>query len=124
MIYGIGTDMCDVTRIEKLLQKRDDVFINKILTEAERQKAPQPMNANWLAKRFAAKEAVVKAMGTGFVDGLFFGDIEVFNNEAGKPEVKLSAKAQAMLPQPMNVFLSLSDEKTYAIAFAVLEQKA
>lgn len=123
MIYGIGTDMCDVKRIEKLLEKRGDVFINKILSEEERAKAPETITPNWLAKRFASKEAVVKAMGTGFVEGLFFGDIKVFNDEAGKPYVELSAKAQAMLPQPMNVFLSLSDEKTYALAFAVLEQK-
>lgn len=123
MIYGIGTDMCDVKRIEKLLEKRGDVFINKILSEEERAVAPQFVNANWLAKRFAAKEAVVKAMGTGFVDGLFFSDIKVFNDKAGRPYVELSERAQAMLPQPVNVFLSLSDEKTYAIAFAVLEQK-
>lgn len=123
MIYGIGTDLCDVKRIEKLLEKRGDVFMNKILSEAERAVAPQPISANWLAKRFAAKEAVVKAMGTGFVDGLFFGDIKVFNDAAGRPYVELSPKAQAMLPQQVHVFLSLSDEKTYALAFAVLEQK-
>lgn len=121
MIYGIGTDICDVTRIEKLLEKREQKFIDKTLTAAEQAAAPQPLSANWLAKRFAAKEAVVKAMGTGFVDGLFFGDVEVFNDDAGKPYVKLSAQAVAKLPEGATVFLSLSDEKTYAVAFAVIE---
>lgn len=123
MIFGIGTDLCDVKRIATMLEKRGLVFVNKILTAAEQEKAPQPLTANWLAKRFAGKEAVVKAMGTGFVDGLFFGDIEIFNDETGKPYVVLSAKAKAMLPHDVRVFLSLSDEKAYASAFAVIEQK-
>lgn len=123
MIFGIGTDLCDVKRIAAMLEKRGEVFVNKILTPAEQQNAPKPITANWLAKRFAAKEAVVKAMGTGFVNGLFFGDIEIFNDKAGKPCVVLSAKAKATLPHNVCVFLSLSDEKAYASAFAVIEQK-
>lgn len=123
MIFGIGTDLCDITRIERMLKQRGDVFIRKILTPKEEERASKPLKASWLAKRFAAKEAIVKAMGTGFVDGLWFSDVEVLNNAAGKPYVILSAKAQALLPQGAEVFLSLSDEKAYAMAFAVIEQK-
>jgi len=123
VIFGIGTDLCEVRRIQTMLNKRGDVFTNKILTNAEHEKAPKPITPHWLAKRFAAKEAVAKAMGTGFRDGLWLSDIEIFNDVAGKPCVVLSSKAQAMLPQGAQVFLSLSDEKTYAIAFAVIEQK-
>lgn len=123
MIFGIGTDICDVKRIQDLLEKRGSLFINKLLSDVEYASAPQPITANWLAKRFAGKEAVVKAMGTGFVDGLFFGDIEIFNDEHGKPYVALSQKAVDMLPEGVHVFLSLSDEKTYASAFAVIEQR-
>ena len=123
MITGIGTDICEVKRIQALLEKRGEAFINKLLSPAEREAAPQPINANWLAKRFAGKEAVVKAMGTGFVDGLFFCDIEIFNDEHGKPYVELSQKAVSMLPEGVHVFLSLSDEKAYASAFAVIEQR-
>ena len=124
MIVGLGNDLIDIRRIESTLDKFGDRFLSRVFTDVERAKSDKRANrAASYAKRFAAKEAVVKAMGTGFVEGLFFGDIKVFNNGAGKPYVELSAKAQAMLPQQMNVFLSLSDEKTYALAFAVLEQK-
>lgn len=122
MIYGIGTDICDIARIEKVYGRFQKRFIHKILTATEKENLPHTNPAPWLAKRFAAKEAIVKAMGTGFRGGVSFQDIEVLNNKKGAPKVHLSAHAQKFVPSKSHVFVSLSDEKGYALAFAVVEQ--
>ena len=83
---------------------------------------PEAKPEAWLAKRFAAKEAFAKAIGTGFAEGLTFPDIAVLNNSKGAPYFELSGQAQAKLPAGAEVFVSLSDEKGYAIAFVVIEQ--
>ena len=122
MIYGVGVDSCDIRRIERLLNKFGARFTGRLLTPDEQQqpgaKLTQPA---WLAKRFAAKEAVVKAMGTAFTDGLFLRDVRILKNASGQPQVMLSARAQARLPAGASVHVSLSDEGPYAIAFAVVE---
>ncbi len=122
MIIGLGTDLVDIARIEKSLEKFGDKFIQRNFTAAEQIKT----DANHLAKRFAAKEAMSKALGTGIAGGIEFKDIEVRNDEAGKPYITLYNKAletlQNMTPtdKTISLHLSLSDEKNHAMATVVI----
>lgn len=126
MIYGIGTDLVHIARMQTLLDKHDDKIALRILSDSEFlsfQKAPN--QAAFLAKRFAAKEAVAKALGTGFRDGLSLRHIEVFNNEQGKPELRFYERGRQLL-ELYNIdrtLLSLSDEQDYALAFVTLVEK-
>ncbi|MFK7161101.1 holo-ACP synthase [Marinospirillum sp. MEB164] len=124
MILGIGTDLAKIARFEQLLARRGDAICQRLLTPAERQamqKTAQP--AAFLAKRFAAKEALLKALGTGLRDGLSWQQIEVSNDALGKPLLALSGvaeqKAQALGVK--QIHLSLSDEQEMALAFVLLE---
>lgn len=119
MIVGIGTDLCDQRRIERLHRRFGARFENRLLHPDER---PARISPQLLAKRFAAKEAVVKAMGTAFRHGLFLKDVRIMHAPSGQPVVVLSAKAQAFLPPGCVVHLSLADEHPYALAFAVVAQ--
>ena len=124
MIYGIGTDIVRIQRIADNLSRYGDRFALRILTDAETvQFRNSARQAHFLAKRFAAKEATVKALGTGFRDGLSLRDIGVRNNPLGKPELAFSAKAQDWLLSRgiAGSHLSLADEQDYAIAFVTLE---
>ncbi len=121
MIYGIGTDLCDIRRIEKVYNRFGNKFIHKLLSNEEQAAMPENITSGWLAKRFAAKEATVKAMGTAFRNGLFLSDIRIFNDPNGKPVIKLSPLAAGFLPENNKLFLSLTDEKAYAAAFVVIE---
>jgi holo-[acyl-carrier protein] synthase len=115
-IIGLGTDIIEIDRIQEALDKYGMRFLNKMFTEAEQAyclKHSQP--ARHLAGRFAAKEAVVKALGSGFRDGISFLDIEVVNDEQGKPHVRFSPKLQHY-----TVLLSISHCKQYATATAIL----
>jgi holo-[acyl-carrier protein] synthase len=124
VIYGIGTDIVGIQRIAGNLQRYGERFAQRILTDDEiAQFRTSARQAHFLAKRFAAKEATAKALGTGFRDGLSLRDIGVRNNELGKPELDFSAKAQQWL-QSRSIeasHLSLSDEQDFAIAFVTLE---
>ena len=122
MIIGIGTDIISLDRIEYALQAFGSKFIARILTDKERHYYIEMHNQDnkvaYLAKRFAAKEAISKALGTGIGHALSFHDIEVSNNELGKPIVNV-----VKYPD-VNIHLSLSDEKEgMAIAFAIAEKK-
>jgi len=123
VIYGIGTDIVAIARIRDGLARYGEKFARRILTpqelEAFRRSATP---ARFLAKRFAAKEAAVKAMGTGFRDGITLGQIAVSNNRHGRPELVFSGRAQEVCREfgIGEHHLSLSDEKEYAIAFATL----
>ncbi|MEM9468650.1 MAG: holo-ACP synthase [Pseudomonadota bacterium] len=131
MILGTGIDLVDSRRIEKLMEKHSERFIDRYFTEKEqelikeRKKSGQDIMT--LAKRFAAKEACAKALGTGFIDGLQLRDIEVFSDDFGKPYIALSGKAdelvQAMLPKGSEslIHLSLTDEVPYAQAQVIIE---
>ncbi|MAZ77352.1 MAG: holo-ACP synthase [Legionellaceae bacterium] len=124
MIKGVGTDIVKLARIEKSVEKFGDAFARRILHQDEfaiYQSHVQPIN--YLAKRFAAKEALVKALGIGFREGICLSDVQVVNDAHGKPEIKLHNKAEAfMLKYKIStVHLSLSDEKDYALAFVVVE---
>ena len=109
-INGIGVDIVSIDRIEKLLNRFDTRFKRKVFTKAEQ--AYCKNCAACYAKRFAAKEAALKALGTGLAKGATWHSIEIKNNELGKPELYLHQKQKG--------HISLSDEPPYAIAFVIL----
>ena len=125
MILGIGNDICDIRRIEKTLERFGDRFLEKVFTAEERRKAHSRVNpARTLAKRFAAKEAMTKALGTGFRYGVHFSDIGVVNAPTGRPTFKLTGGAARKLAEITpdgyiaRVDLTLTDE--YPLAEAVV----
>ena len=126
-IIGNGVDIIKNSRINNSLKIKG--FLNRIFTEKEIQQGKKLKNKiNFYAKRFAAKEAFVKAIGTGFRSDINFIDIEINNYKNGKPYISLSKKLNNFLKkkfkiQKYNVFLSLSDEKGYSIAFVVIDTK-
>lgn len=125
-VIGIGTDIIKVSRIKRLLKKRGDSFAKRILHENELKIFKKhKTSANYLAKRFAAKEALSKALGTGIAKGISFEEIEVINNEDGKPYLVLHGTALDISNSlgVDNLFISLSDEKKYAIAYVILESE-
>lgn len=123
-ILGLGTDICEISRIEDALTRLGERFAKRILTEQEltvwREKK---QSSRFLAKRFAAKEAASKALGTGIACGVTFHDFTVLNNEYGKPTLYLSGKAceLAQAQGIQHVHISLSDERRYAMATVILE---
>ncbi len=126
-IIGNGVDIIKNSRINKSLKIKG--FINRIFTKKEIKQGKKLKNKiNFYAKRFAAKEAFVKAIGSGFRSDINFIDIEINNYKSGKPYILLSKKLKTFLKkkfkiQKYKVFLSLSDEKDYSIAFVVIDKK-
>ena len=126
-IIGNGVDIIKNSRINNSLKIKG--FLNRIFTEKEIQQGKKLKNKiNFYAKRFAAKEAFVKAIGSGFRSDINFIDIEINNYKSGKPYILLSKKLKTFLKkkfkiQKYKVFLSLSDEKDYSIAFVVIDKK-
>ena len=126
-IIGNGVDIIKNSRINNSLKIKG--FLNRIFTEKEIEQGKKLKNKiNFYAKRFAAKEAFVKAIGTGFRSDINFIDIEIKNYKNGKPYISLSKKLNNFLKkkfkiQRYKVFLSLSDEKDYSIAFVVIDKK-
>lgn len=117
----IGTDIVSIDRIKAVYQQQSKRFVDRILTENERSIFQQRNHSIlFLANRFAAKEAVAKALGTGIAQGITFQDIEILPNERGAPEVTLYGAALTKLHELNGqcVYISLSDEKEYAVAFA------
>lgn len=126
MIYGIGTDVVEVSRIAEALNKFGDNFAKKILSEEEFlifQK--NNIKENFLAKRFAAKEAFAKAMGTGFRGEVNIKSIIITNNELGRPDFKLKKNISLLMKEKKIRcgHLSISDEKNIAVAFVILERE-
>ena len=126
LILGNGVDIVENLRIKKLISNKK--FIKRIYTDSEIKTAKKNKdNTKYYAKRFAAKEAFVKAIGTGFRKGINFNDISVKNRNSGKPEIFLSNKIKKKLKKKFNlkkfkIFLSLSDEKKYSIAYVVIKK--
>ncbi|WP_427450678.1 holo-ACP synthase [Litorimonas sp. WD9-15] len=128
MILGIGTDICDIRRIEQSIEKHGERFLAKTFTQIERDycnsKARPAMS---YAKRFAAKEAVAKALAGAETGALPWHAVEVRNDPSGRPVVTLSGKAESRLQsylsenQSGQIHLSLSDDYPYATAFAIAE---
>lgn len=131
MIIGIGSDILDVRRLDRVLQKFGERFIRRCFTEAERAKAERRRGAGThvatYAKRFAAKEACSKALGTGFSHGVFMRDIGVENDYAGKPTLVLTGGAlkrlEALTPPGKipRIHLTLTDEPPMVQAQVVIE---
>ena len=124
MIYGIGTDIVSIKRIEDALFRFGDRFLHRILNEtevAEYAQSAQP--ARFLAKRFAAKEAFSKAFGTGIGGEIAWHDVAVGHDQRGKPIINSSAPLLARLAKSdiKNSHISISDESEHAIAFVILE---
>lgn len=126
MIYGIGTDIVEVSRIEHSLARFGDAFAQRILNEREWLSFEQSLTqARFLAKRFAAKEAFAKALGTGLRAPATFQNIGITHDDLGKPVLDLAAELQAFLLKKGIGYqhLSISDEKVLAVAFVVLEKR-
>lgn len=129
MILGLGSDICDIRRIEKVIEKYGDKFLERIYTETERSKAmrrTERIRAATFAKRFAAKEAASKALGTGFREGVFFSDLGVVNLPSGQPTLRMTGGAgvrlRAITPPGMvaQVALTMTDEYPYAYAQVII----
>ena len=123
-IYGIGTDIANINRIKKSLKNKD--FINRLFDKNEIKKCSSQINkANCYAKRFAAKEAFSKAIGTGITKGINFNEIIVHNIKSGKPSIRLLGKTRKIVnkifkKKKFSIFLSLSDDKPFAVATVVI----
>jgi len=123
-IYGIGTDIANINRIKKSLKNKD--FIDRLFNKNEIKKCSNQINrANCYAKRFAAKEAFSKAMGTGISKGINFNEIIVHNIKSGKPSIRLLGNTKKIVnrilnKKKFNIFLSLSDDKPFAVATVVI----
>ena len=130
MIIGLGADLCDIRRIEQVMERFGERFLHRVFTEAERARAAKRhprIQAGTLAKRFAAKEACSKALGTGFSRGVFHSDMGVVNLPGGKPTLHLTGGAAARLKeitppgQVARIHLTLTDEHPYAFAQVMIE---
>ena len=128
MIIGLGSDLCDIRRIQASLDRFGDRFTHRIFTETERARSERkPDRAASYAKRFAAKEACSKALGTGFRQGVFWRDMGVANLRSGQPTLVLTGGAAArlvkILPPGMtgHVHQTMTDDHPYAQAFVIIE---
>ncbi|WP_332060348.1 holo-ACP synthase [Bartonella sp. CB74] len=128
MIIGLGNDLIDIRRIERMLIRYGDRFVQRIFTDIEQKKSENLVKkSSFYAKRFAAKEACAKALGTGIACGVSWQDMEVVNLPSGKPIMKLKSRAQMQLRKLLPphydavVHLSLTDDFPWAQAFIVIE---
>ena len=126
-IVGIGVDIINNKRIQLSIKNKN--FINRTFSKNEILISKRFLNkTNYFSKRFAAKEAFTKALGTGFRGNLNFKDIQIVNDKLGKPYYLINSKIKSLIKKKMNVrnfnlFLSISDEKDYSIAFTILQTK-
>ena len=127
MIFGIGQDLCDSMRIEATLEKHGERFKNRIYTKNEIKKCDSRKNyADSYARRFAAKEACSKALGTGFKRGVFYKDIEVVNLKSGKPTIVLKGGALEQFKlitkndESAKIEVSLTDDNKLAMAIVII----
>ena len=128
-IFGIGTDIVNIKRMEKSLRKNNKTFKDRIFSKKEiiycdKKKNPIP----YYAKRFAAKEALSKALGTGIRKGIDLKNIEICNNQQGKPSIKLKGNVNTLLKNKIKnkkyyIYLSLSDDKPWAQATVIISYK-
>ena len=125
-ILGVGTDIVKNSRIKKLIKNKK--FINRIFTFSEIKDSKKTKNkVLFFSKRFAAKEAFVKSLGTGFTHNISFNDINISNRKSGKPYLTLSNNLKAILKRKLKlrkvkIFLSLSDEREYSVAYVITQK--
>ena len=123
-LFGVGTDIIQVNRLKKSLNKKP--FLSRIYSKEEIIKCKRSkINSNCFAKRFAAKEAFSKALGTGISKGISFNEIVVLNEKSGKPYIKLINKTKKIVERKLRkkiykISLSIADEKDYAVAFVTI----
>ena len=128
MIIGIGTDILDNNRVNNVIKKYGDRFKKKCFTNNEINRSENKFNTiNSYAKRYAAKEACAKALGTGIANGIFWKDIEITNSISGKPNLILHNKAlyrfNLLSKKECAIELTISDEKNYSIANVIIFEK-
>ncbi len=124
-ITGLGTDIAEIERLENALARSGDAFAKRILAQSEYQTyLTLKQQGRFLAKRFAAKEAAAKALGTGIAQGVTFQDFIISNDDYGKPLMILTKRAKELADQQgvKHVHLSISDERHYAVATVVMEE--
>ena len=128
MIVGVGADLCDIRRIEKSMERFGERFKSRCFTELERERSDRKPDPAWsYAKRFAAKEACAKALGTGMRADVYWRDMGVVNQRSGQPTLRLTGHAAEHLARltpaghEARLHLTLSDEHPYALAFVVIE---
>ena len=126
-ILGIGVDVIQNKRIQSLINKKNFIKRTYGVNEIKYSKK-KSSKTNYFAKRFAAKEAFAKSLGTGFTNNLNFKDIEILNDKVGKPYILKSKKIDNIIKKKFKVnkydlFLSISDEKDYSVAFTILQTK-
>jgi len=128
LIIGLGSDLIDIRRVEKTLERHGERFLNRVFTEIERKKSDRrAQRAASYAKRFAAKEACAKALGTGLRKGVFWRDMGVVNLPGGQPTMQLTngalARLQAITPAGLTprIHLTITDDFPLAQAFVVIE---
>lgn len=117
-VYSVGVDLIEIERIEKMLNKYGDKFLKRIFTDVEIEYCDKKKNRGSYAARFAAKEAVFKVTGLGLGKGMTWKDVEVVNDEKGKPEIRLYGKT-AQLLKSKTIHISLSHSKDASIAMVV-----
>jgi holo-[acyl-carrier protein] synthase len=129
VILGLGSDICDIRRIEAAIARHGERFLVRVFTETERAKAmrrTEKIRAATFAKRFAAKEAAAKALGTGFRKGVFFSNLDVVNLPSGQPTLRMTGgsaeRLRAITPPGMvaQVALTMTDEYPYAYAQVII----
>ncbi|GAA0396818.1 holo-ACP synthase [Brevundimonas terrae] len=128
MIIGIGSDLCDIRRIEETLERFGDRFKNRVFTDIERTRSDRKPDAAWsYAKRFAAKEACAKALGTGIRSDVYWRDMGVVNLKSGQPTLQLTGNAadhlKRLTPEGFEarIHLTMTDEYPYSQAFVIIE---
>jgi holo-[acyl-carrier protein] synthase len=124
MIVGTGTDIVDVPRIRRALDRHGDRFLTRVFTPSEREYCmPKRLPETYLAARFAAKEAALKALGTGLTQGISWQDVEVCRNENGKPDLSFHNVAAEKLRDlgATSVHVSLSHTNAFAVAVVIIE---
>ena len=131
MIIGLGNDICEIERVENTLARHGERFTQRCFTEIERKKSDRrKQRAASYAKRFAAKEACAKALGTGMSHGVFWRDIGVVNLPSGKPTIELTNGAKTMLDRLVpeghdaHIHLTITDDNGMAQAFVIIEALA
>ena len=126
-IVGIGVDIIENSRINRLISNQK--FINRVFSKSEIIKSKRIKKKSlYFAKRFSAKEAFVKSLGSGLRNGINFNDISIVNNKLGKPSFSVNKKINMLIKKKhktnsFNFFLSISDEKKYSIAFVIFQKK-
>jgi holo-[acyl-carrier protein] synthase len=128
MILGIGSDLCDIRRIDKTLARHGERFTHRVFTDGERARCDaRAARAEGYARRFAAKEACAKALGTGLSQGVFWRDMEVVNLPSGQPTLRLTGGAAERLARMLppghaaRLHVSLTDDPPLAQAFVIVE---